>query len=84
MLLKLRLKQLGITQATTLVFLGDGASWIWNGVTELHRDLELTNLRVMEIVDCWHAAGKLMSPAKVGLPESEQQKWFKRMRTLLK
>jgi DNA polymerase-3 subunit epsilon len=38
----------------------------------------------MEIVDCWHAAGKLMPPAKVGLPEPKQQQWFKRMRKLLK
>jgi DNA polymerase III epsilon subunit-like protein len=83
-LLKLRLKRLGIQQASVLVITGDGASWIWNSVPELCRDLALTNLRVVEIVDCWHAAGKLMPPAKVGLPEPQQQPWFKRMRTLLK
>jgi DNA polymerase III epsilon subunit-like protein len=83
-LLKLRLKQLGIRQARVLVITGDGASWIWNGVPELRRDLALTNLRVVEIVDWAHATGKLMPPAKAGLPEPEQQKWFKRMRTLLK
>jgi DNA polymerase III epsilon subunit-like protein len=84
-LLKLRLKQLGIQQADLLVIVGDGARWIWNGVPELRKDLELTHIRVIEIVDWGHAAGKLMSPAKVGLQQQQrQQKWFKRMRTFLK
>jgi hypothetical protein len=39
----------------------------------------------VEIVDWGHAAGKLMPPATVGLPEpKQQQQWFKRMRSLLK
>ena len=84
-LLKLRLKQLGIHQARLLVIIGDGASWIWNGVPALRSDLALTHLPVVEIVDWAHAAGKLMPPATVGLPEpKQQQQWFKRMRTLLK
>jgi len=84
-LLKLRLKQLGIQHARLLVIIGDGASWIWNGVPALRSDLALTHLSVVEIVDWGHAAGKLMLPATVGLPEPKQQQhWFKRMRTLLK
>ena len=83
-LLKLRLRQLGIQQASVLVITGDGASWIWNGVPKLRRDLALTNLHIVGIVDWAHTAGKLMLPAKVGLPEPQQQSWFKRMRKLLK
>src|SRR5215475_9593088 len=82
-LLKLRLKQLGIHQARLLIIIGDGASWIWNGISALQRDLALP-CRVVEIVDWGHAAGKLMPPAKVGLPERQQQPWYKRMRTFLK
>ncbi len=67
-----------------LVITGDGASWIWNGVPELRKDMALANLRVIEIVDWAHATGKLMPPAKIGLPEPKQQPWFKRMRKLLK
>ena len=44
----------------------------------------MTHLPVVEIVDWGHAAGKLMPPAKVGLPEPQQQPWYKSMRTLLK
>ncbi len=83
-LLKLRLKQLGVSQASVLVIIGDGASWIWNGVPDLLTALGLEALHVVEIVDWAHAAGKLMPPAKVGLPEPQQQHWFKRMRTFLK
>ena len=84
-LLKLRLTQLGIQHARLLVIIGDGASWIWNRVPALRSDLALTHLPVVEIVDWGHAAGKLMPPATVGLPEpKQQQQWFKRMRTLLK
>jgi inhibitor of KinA sporulation pathway (predicted exonuclease) len=84
-LLKLRLTQLGIQHARLLVIIGDGASWIWNGIPALWSDLALTHLPVVEIVDWGHAAGKLMPPATVGLPEpKQQQQWFKRMRTLLK
>jgi DNA polymerase III subunit epsilon len=82
-LLTLRLTQLGIHQARLLIILGDGASWIWNGVPALRSDLALP-LRVVEIVDWGHAAGKLMPPAKVGLPEPQQHHWYKRMRTFLK
>jgi hypothetical protein len=84
-LLKLRLTQLGIQHARLLVLIGDGASWIWNRVPALRSDLALTHLPVVEIVDWAHAAGKLMPPATVGLPEPQQQQhWFKGMRTLLK
>src|SRR5262245_63212673 len=83
-LLKLRLKQLGIQHARLLVIIGDGASWIWNGVPALRSDLALTHLQVVEIVDWGHAAEKLMPPATVGLAEPKQQQhWFKRMLTLL-
>jgi len=85
LLLTLRLKQLGITQAQALVIIGDGASWIWNRVPALRASLRLTDLRVVEIVDWAHAAEKLMPSAKAAFREpQQQQQWFKHMRTLLK
>lgn len=84
-LLKLRLKQLGIAQARVLVIIGDGASWIWNGVPDLLTALGLEALHVVEIVDWAHAVGKLLPPAKVGIQEPQrQQQWFKHARALLK
>jgi DNA polymerase III epsilon subunit-like protein len=84
-LLKLRFKQLGITHARELVIIGDGASWIWNGVPDLLAVLGLESLHVVEIVDWAHAVQKLMLPAKVGIQDSQkQQQWFKRARALLR
>ncbi len=84
-LLKLRLKQLGITKAELLVIIGDGIGWIWNRVDELQMGLGLQKIQVVEIVDWAHAVGKLSKPAKLGIKEhTKQQKWFKRMRRLLK
>jgi len=84
-LLKLRLKQLGIAQARVLVIIGDGASWIWNGVPDLLTALGLAALHIVEIVDWAHAVGKLLPPAKVGIQEPpRQQQWFKHARALLK
>jgi DNA polymerase III epsilon subunit-like protein len=84
-LVKLRLKQLGIAQARVLVIIGDGASWIWNGVPDLLTALGLEALRVVEIVDWAHAVEKLLPPAQVGIQEPQrQQQWFKHARALLK
>jgi DNA polymerase III epsilon subunit-like protein len=84
-LLKLRLKQLGVSQASVLVIIGDGASWIWNGVPDLLTALGLEALHVVEIVDWAHAVEKLLPPAKVGIQEPQgQQRWFKHARALLK
>jgi hypothetical protein len=48
-LLKLRLKQLGVAQATALVFIGDGANWIWNRIPELKNVLELKDMRIQTV-----------------------------------
>src|SRR5215510_2407232 len=75
-LLKLRLTQLGIQQARLLIIIGDGASWIWNGISDLLTALGLEALHVVEIVDWAHAVEKLLPPAKVGIQEPQrQQRW---------
>lgn len=84
-LLQLRLKQLGIHKAQLLAVIGDGAPWIWNGVTNLRRSLRLGKLRIIEIVDWAHAVGKLSEAAKVGIrARAQQQPWFRRARRMLK
>ena len=84
-MLKLRLKQLGIHDAQLLVIVGDGAPWIWNGVSKLRRYLRFYKLRLIEIIDWAHAVGKLSQVAKIGFkPRTQQQQWFRRTRRMLK
>jgi DNA polymerase III epsilon subunit-like protein len=85
LLLTLRLKQLGAGQAKLLVITGDGARWIWNGVSKLHQTLGLERSQVVEIIDWAHAVEKLTTPARLGIENcSQQQKWIKQMRKLLR
>jgi DNA polymerase-3 subunit epsilon len=76
---------MGVSKAELLVFIGDGAPWIWNGVAELRSALTLKDIQTFEIVDFAHSVSKLTTPAKIVAKESsQQQSWFKQMRNLLK
>ena len=84
-ILRLRLKQLGIGQAKLLVIIGDGAPWIWKGVSDLRATLGLDTLRIIEIIDWAHAVGKLSGAAKISIKGyTPQQVWFRQVRHLLK
>ncbi len=50
-LLRSYLVQLGITKADKVVFVADGASWIWNRIPELVRHIGIKPEQVYELVD---------------------------------
>jgi DNA polymerase III epsilon subunit-like protein len=85
LLLKLRLKQLGVEKAEVLIIVGDGATWIWRGAEDLRLCFGLDKSHVFEIVDFAHSVGKLTIPARLGIKDRwQQQTWLRRMRKLLK
>ena len=45
------LKAYGVEKAKELVFLADGAHWIWNRVTLIRRELKLDGIKVTEVLD---------------------------------
>ena len=55
------LRQLGIKQAGRVVFVGDGAEWIWSRVSRLIEAFSLDSGCVFEVVDHPHAAAHLWS-----------------------
>ncbi len=64
-------------RAKELIFLGDGAEWIWNLVREHFPE-------AVQIVDWFHAAERLGVVAKAVFPEERAQKaWLKDTRQLL-
>jgi hypothetical protein len=64
-------------QASELIFLGDGAEWIWNLVREHFP-------RAVQIVDWFHAAERLGVVAKAACAdESAQKAWLQDTRQLL-
>ena len=58
-LLRIYLQQLGITQADQVLFVADGASWIWKRVPLLVKALGLAAEQVHEVLDFYHAAEHL-------------------------
>jgi len=58
-LLRTYLQQLGITQADQVLFIADGAPWIWKRVPLLVQALGLAAEQVHELLDFYHAAEHL-------------------------
>jgi hypothetical protein len=64
-------------QASELVFLGDGAEWIWNLVQNHYP-------QAVQIVDWFHAAERLGDVAKAAYKSpDERERWRQRMRQFL-
>ncbi len=84
-LMKYYLTQLNITLADKVMFVGDGARWIWTRVKQLFSDLGLAVTKVIELLDFYHAMEHINALAKLKKSWSSQQKknWSKKCRNLL-
>ena len=79
------LHKLNIRQADQVLFVSDGAKWIWNRVPELVKFLGLISSQVHELIDFYHAVEHLGSVANLrkGWNASTRKKWVKKHRKLL-
>lgn len=84
-LIRFHLTQLSSHLAERIVFVADGARWIWNRVSELIRSLRYKPARVYELVDFYHAVEHLSKFAelKKGWDASQRRRWVKKHRRLL-
>ena len=84
-LLGYHLRQLNIRAADKLLFVADGARWIWNRVPGLIKSLGLSRSKVYELVDFYHAVEHLAKVAdfKKNWTRSEKKRWITRHRRLL-
>ena len=84
-LLRSYLHQLQIEKADQVLFVADGATWIWPRVAKLFSALGLNSNRAYELVDFYHAVEHLSKVA--GLRKSwsakQRRRWVKRHRRLL-
>jgi len=80
------LGQLGITEADQVLFVADGARWIWNRIPALVRGLGLKPEQVYELIDFYHAVEHLGKVA--GLRKSwtarQRKLWVRKHRSLLR
>jgi hypothetical protein len=79
------LKGLQIQQADQVLFVADGATWIWNRVAKLFAALGLRSDQWYEWVDFYHAVEHLgkVAALRKSWPAKQRLRWIKRHRRLL-
>ncbi len=85
-LLRFYLSKLALSKADQVLFVADGARWIWRRVPQLLEDLGVRLKCAYELVDFYHAVehlGKVAACRKSWSP-SERKKWVKKHRKFLK
>ena len=84
-LLEFYLRELQINQATEILFIADGAKWIWQRVTTLWQRLGLTGVRCRELVDFYHVVEHVYALAALNTSwrARERKRWATRQRRRL-
>ncbi len=84
-LLAAYLRKLRIEQAGRVVFVGDGAEWIWTRVSRLIEELSLESVPVFEVVDYFHATSHLRELVEMreDLSSKEQKRLSAQWKRLL-
>ena len=71
------LVSLGVTSASRILFVADGAAWIWRRIPKLIRALGLKADQVQELIDFWHAVEYLGKIAEsVSLTGAKRRRWL--------
>ncbi len=85
-LLRFYLKKININEAEKVLFIADGARWIWNRVGKLFASLGLTSDQYHELLDFYHAAEHLNKVAGLQkkLKPVQRKRWFAKHRNMLK
>lgn len=84
-LLAMHLHRLGAAKALVVVFLADGAPWIWERLDWVVKRVGLSAKQVAYALDWCHALHHVgLALAAVGLPQQEHRRVFKKLRKWLK
>jgi hypothetical protein len=84
-LLAFHLHRLGAAQAEVVVFLADGAPWIWDRLGWVAGRVGLPSERWEWVLDFWHAAGHIgKALASLPLNDKERRRLFRKLRKWLK
>ena len=84
-LLEFYLRELGVNQATEVLFIADGATWIWQRVTKLWQRLGLVGIRCWELVDFYHVVEHVYALAVLNTSwrKSRRKRWATQQRRRL-
>ena len=78
------LKALNVKEASKVLFIADGAKWIWNRVPTLIKSLGLTAEQTQQRIDYWHAVeylGKIVESSS--LHGKQKSQWRKTQKNRL-
>jgi hypothetical protein len=79
------LHQLGVAQAELVVFVSDGARWIWDRLDWIERRAGLDPSQTVHVLDFCHAAHHVsLALQALGLDERQRRETYGRLRKLLK
>ena len=85
-LIEFYLSELQIEEATKVLFIADGARWIWNRVGALWKRLGLKTEQCVELVDFYHVVEHLgtLAGLKKSLSKKQKRGWITRQVNRLK
>jgi hypothetical protein len=84
-LLAMHLHRLGAAQAEVVVFLADGAPWIWERVEWVAQRVGLRRERWQFVLDFWHAAQHVgLALGQVPIADKERRRLYRKLRKWLK
>ena len=80
------LRELDVNQAAGVLFIADGAKWIWRRVTQLRERLGLTGVPCRELVDFYHVVEHVYALAALNnaWQAPERKRWATRQRRRLR
>ena len=84
-LLKEYMVEAGIIKAKEIIFVGDGAHWIWDRIAILIQDLGIDSKKVTEVVDFYHACEHISAAldAIPGLSKRKFKRLYRELRSFL-
>jgi hypothetical protein len=84
-LLAMHLHRLGATQAKEVVFLADGAPWIWERLEWVAKRVGLRKEQWQFVLDFWHAAQHIgLALGHVPIADKERRRLYRKLRKWLK
>jgi hypothetical protein len=84
-LLTMHLHRLGAAQAKVVVFLADGAPWIWDRLDWVVKRVGLKKKQTARVLDWCHAVHHIsLALEALGLKDAERQRWYRQMRKWLR
>jgi hypothetical protein len=84
-LLAFHLHRLGAAAATAVVFVADGAPWVWDRLEWVRRRVGLSAAAVTQVLDFCHAAHHLsLALEAVRLPEQQRRRLYRKLKQWLR